>query len=260
MTALRDKLLARADRADGCWAWRGTVNLDGYGTFALYPAGERGRKVTKMAHRLVYEEFVGQIPDGMTVDHRCHPSDGSCPGGRTCPHRRCVNPQHLRPTEFIKNVLRGVGPTAVNSRKTHCVHGHPFDEANTYIRPGSGNRDCKTCLYRRLAESNERKRLATPSRPRRVPQLPAQKVLPTHCPRGHDYAEGGTRHDAIGRRRCLACAPITSDLRQVTHCPKGHLKDEDNTYVSNGKRGCRECRRELTRRWRREQRLLKVAS
>lgn len=41
-----------------------------------------------------------------------------------------------------------------------------------------------------------------------------------------------------------------------THCPKGHsLDDEENQYISPvGSRGCRECRREATRSWRRRKR------
>ena len=29
--------------------------------------------------------------------------------------------------------------------KTRCVHGHSFDEANTYIVPKTGKRHCRTC-------------------------------------------------------------------------------------------------------------------
>lgn len=34
-----------------------------------------------------------------------------------------------------------------NSKKTHCKHGHPFDENNTYIKP-NGERGCRTCRNR----------------------------------------------------------------------------------------------------------------
>ncbi len=42
------------------------------------------------------------------------------------------------------NVLRGVGITAQQARKTHCNKGHPFDEQNTHVTP-EGKRRCKTC-------------------------------------------------------------------------------------------------------------------
>lgn len=159
--ALTDKLIKRIRQGDGCWEWLGTVNNEGYGSFTLYPNGKQGGRDTRTAHRLVYETFVGPIPEGMTLDHLCHTADGDCAGGPTCAHRRCVKPTHLAPTPFTDNVLRGVGPTAVNARKTHCIHGHPFDQANTYIRPATGNRDCRVCIDERLRRSRGRGGWAT---------------------------------------------------------------------------------------------------
>jgi hypothetical protein len=37
----------------------------------------------------------GPIPPGLYVDHACHTTDPDCAGGPNCPHRRCVNPDHL---------------------------------------------------------------------------------------------------------------------------------------------------------------------
>jgi hypothetical protein len=34
-----------------------------------------------------------------------------------------------------------------NGKKDHCVHGHPFDEVNTYIRPNGSGRQCLLCTY-----------------------------------------------------------------------------------------------------------------
>jgi hypothetical protein len=31
-----------------------------------------------------------------------------------------------------------------NAAKTHCPDGHPYDEANTYVRP-DGGRECRIC-------------------------------------------------------------------------------------------------------------------
>lgn len=154
---LLDRLLARTDRTGECWRWTGTRTVDNYGNFALYPEGWRGPKVTRLAHRLMYELMVGPAPEDMTLDHLCHKADGSCPGGRACMHRRCVNPSHLEPKPHVENVLRGVGPTATNARKTHCDNGHPFDDHNTYIRPSSGGRDCRICIRERLRQSKARR-------------------------------------------------------------------------------------------------------
>jgi hypothetical protein len=86
-----------------------------------------------VAHRLVYEELVGPIPEGMELDHLCR-------------NTSCVNPAHLEPVPHRVNVLRGVGPTAENAVKTECVNGHPLTGRNLCIRK-EGGRKCRTCLY-----------------------------------------------------------------------------------------------------------------
>lgn len=70
-----------------CWVWVGRSNRNGYGRL-------RVDGVEEAAHRLVYKTFVGPIPDGMLLDHRC----------RT---RCCVNPSHLEPVSHSVNTLRG---------------------------------------------------------------------------------------------------------------------------------------------------------
>lgn len=87
----------------GCWMWTASVSRDGYGMF-----GDGGGKVVG-PHRWAYEHFVEQIPDGLQLDHLCHTRERlTCPGGRRCLHRRCVNPAHLEPVPQKINVERGV--------------------------------------------------------------------------------------------------------------------------------------------------------
>lgn len=87
------------DPATGCWIWQKNVRL-GYGR-----AWRDGRLVS--AHRWFWEQRNGSIPEGLDLDHTCHNGSG-CPGGHSCPHRRCVNPDHLEVVSRAINVRRGV--------------------------------------------------------------------------------------------------------------------------------------------------------
>jgi hypothetical protein len=109
---------------DGCWLYRTGMTKWGYSRVRI--AGS-----AVMAHRFVYEHLVGPIPTGLQLDHLCRV-------------RCCVNPDHLEPVTGRVNILRGIGWAALNASKTHCDHGHPFDEANTYVR-ANGGRQCRRC-------------------------------------------------------------------------------------------------------------------
>lgn len=123
---------------NGCWEWQSTINKRwGYGRFFY-----EGRQVH--AHRVAHILFKGPIPEGMDVDHQCHNRDLSCKGGVTCPHRRCVCPDHIEAVTEKENVRRG---RRANSLKTHCAQGHEYTEENTwwYKKRGLKWRHCKTC-------------------------------------------------------------------------------------------------------------------
>jgi hypothetical protein len=123
---VRDVIATSHEVAEsGCWLWTAATNADGYGLLW------RGNRSYLMAHRASYELHVGPIPEGLTIDHLCR-------------NRRCINPAHLEPVTNRTNVLRGAGITAQNAAKTHCIHGHPYDEQNTYLRR-DGARACRIC-------------------------------------------------------------------------------------------------------------------
>lgn len=108
-----------------CTPWTdGKLSPDGYGQFTR-------DGVHWLAHRWAWTVVHGPIPVGMHVDHLCR-------------NRACVNVAHLRLVTPRQNVLENsAGVTAANAVKTHCDHGHPFDESNTYHH--AGKRLCRAC-------------------------------------------------------------------------------------------------------------------
>lgn len=140
----RDQVLSRVsiDPDTGCWNWAKSIHPTGYAM-----VGHRGK--TSVAHRFVYQLLVGPIADGLELDHRCHTEDLTCPGGRSCKHRSCVNPDHLEPMAPLDNCMVGRSFAPINKAKTHCPQNHPYSGWNliTY----RGRRYCRACTYARRA-------------------------------------------------------------------------------------------------------------
>lgn len=128
--------------ASGCVLWTGCVNREGYGVVRV------GGK-THLTHRLAYSLFVGELVPGLQIDHLCKV-------------RRCMAPAHLDQVTAKVNTERsnaGRVTGARNAAKTHCPHGHEYDEANTYRAPSAPTqRVCRECSRRRFREWDARRK------------------------------------------------------------------------------------------------------
>lgn len=116
-----ERFWSKVDASGPCWEWTAGVGVGGYGRFALSRLNDKTRCV--YAHRYSYELLVGEIPEGLVIDHLCR-------------NRKCVNPDHLEPVTQQENVLRGNGVTATNAKKDRCPKNHPYAE---------GRRRCLEC-------------------------------------------------------------------------------------------------------------------
>lgn len=72
---IEERFWEKVDRSGACWLWTAATDRRGYGRFGI-------RRRWVYAHRWAFERFVGPIPDGVFVCHRCDTP-------------ACVRPDHL---------------------------------------------------------------------------------------------------------------------------------------------------------------------
>jgi hypothetical protein len=138
----RARLLSKIDQSggpDACWPFTGAKSGHGYGNFYL-----QGRILG--AHKVAWLLMVGEVPEGFEVDHKCHNEDPECKGGKTCPHRMCLNwERHLRLATHRENDVAGVA----DRPRTHCKNNHEYTPENSYRWWDPGRKQwrifCRAC-------------------------------------------------------------------------------------------------------------------
>jgi len=119
-----------------CDEWAGTLNGTGYGTIYIAKTSDN-KSGCWGAHRIVWMQDNGHIPDDMVIMH-------------TCDNRRCINIDHLRLGTQSENIYDAVAKGRLPSgRGTHCNSGHLWSEETIYVHP-NGQWHCKPC--RRIAD------------------------------------------------------------------------------------------------------------
>lgn len=123
-TPVEDRFWPKVEVTGFCWNWTaGTVK--GYGVIGL--GGKQGKQV--YSHRWAYEHLVGQIPEGLEIDHLCR-------------NTRCVNPDHHDLVTRAENTRRA---HRIRGLSGLCKYGHILD----YVRKDGTGRQCSTCNMNR---------------------------------------------------------------------------------------------------------------
>jgi hypothetical protein len=95
------------DPITGCWLWTKARGKKGYGQIWIVDKFIR-------VSRASYEIFVGPIPEGLIVMHKCD-------------NPPCFNPDHLKAGTQKENIRDAVekGRWTQGTPWTHCKRGHP---------------------------------------------------------------------------------------------------------------------------------------
>ena len=86
-----------------CILHQGYIRPSGY--------GQVGRN--KLAHRVIYEQIYGPIPDGYDIHH-------------VCGVRACINPDHLRALTRLGHIQ-----TTAPVQNERCPKGHRYNRVGT---------------------------------------------------------------------------------------------------------------------------------
>ncbi|KUN99513.1 HNH endonuclease signature motif containing protein [Streptomyces resistomycificus] len=194
-----DRLWSRASENEaGCWIWNGPRYKAGYGRFYL---GQMGM----YAHRVMYMLLVGEIAQGLHIDHLCRV-------------RECCNPDHLEPVTCRENIMRSpIAPAALNASKTHCKRGHSLSGNNLSVDPDGGRR-CRVCS---ITSARERQAAAAGTPLNEPPIGVAAPLVPRRsrgadaCAKGHALDSQNTYTDPKGYKHCRACRAAASSRSEA---------------------------------------------
>lgn len=122
------------DELGPCLVWRGTLFNSGYGCVRY---GGRYHRL----HRIAWIIRRGEPPvETPLVLHRCDV-------------RTCWSDQHLWLGTQAQNCIDMVIKNRhVNTRKTHCKRGHPYDGDNLWTEESETGRRCRTCARERMRQ------------------------------------------------------------------------------------------------------------
>jgi hypothetical protein len=138
--AKRQAMIAAQEPYPGCVLWHLSLNMAGYGQKVV-----RGK--LWLAHRWVWTQANGPIPEGMQINHHCDTP-------------ACVNLDHLylgTQSDNTRDQIERGRWVPPSPRKERCVNGHLFAEAEV-IRP-NGSRYCREChRASKLASYHRRKK------------------------------------------------------------------------------------------------------
>lgn len=148
-----DRMAEKFDVVDDCWIWNSATRPGRGATYGVFTVGSIVDDTRKsiQAHRALWVEVVGPIPEGYELDHLCR-------------NGLCINPDHLEPVLPRENKRRADGWAGINARKSHCLRGHPLSGQNLSV-DYRGHRRCKRCDNQRRVDQRTAARMARAADP-----------------------------------------------------------------------------------------------